>query len=243
MNRLTEDNHDGFTITFRREIVFYLHQLINDGTQVSVIFNEGRDTILTVLLDVSEEKDTLTLDWGSSEEVNNRFLASERNFFVATPQGIRNQFLAGKPWKVTYKKHPAFAVRLPKKYVRLQRRDYFRLVLPVTQRPKCSFTLANGSALETAVLDIGLGGVGLEVASASAPCATGDRIAAAKIDLKNFGELTVNCEIRFVGQMTRGAKPATRLGCQFDKLSSAQEHLLQKYITHVQREERARLGI
>lgn len=243
MNGLTEENHDGFTITFRREIIFYLRQLINDGDQVSVIFNEGRDTILTMLLDVDEEKDMLTLDWGSSEEVNNRFLASERNFFVATPQGIRNQFISGKPWKVTYKKHPAFAVRLPKKYVRLQRRDFFRLVLPVTQRPKCSFTLANGTTLEAAALDIGLGGLGLEIAAAKVPCETGEVIANAKIDLKTFGELKVNFAIRFIGQMTRGIKQATRIGCQFDKLTSAQEHLLQKYITQVQREERARLGI
>lgn len=243
MNGLTEENLDGFTITFRREIVFYLQQLINDGIPVSVIFNDGRDTILTVLLDLDEGKDTLTLDWGSSEEINRRFLASERNFFVATPQGIRNQFLVGKPREVTYKKRPAFAVKLPAKYVRLQRREYFRLVLPVTQRPKCSLTLANGSTLDAMVLDIGLGGVGLEVLAASVACEIGDLIANAHIDLKGFGELKVNFEICFAGRMTRGAKQATRLGCRFDKLEPGQEHLLQKYITHVQREERARLGI
>lgn len=243
MTALTEENLDGFTITFRREILFYLRQLINDGDQVSVVFNEGRDTILTVLLEVDEEQGTLILDWGSNEEANQRFLGSERNFFVATPQGIRNQFLTGKPWKVTYKKRSAFAVRLPKKYVRLQRRDYFRLVLPMTQRLKCSFTLANGSTLEAVALDIGLGGVGLEVAAANVPCEVGESLSSATIELRNFGELKVNFEIRFVGHATRGAKQTMRLGCQFDNLTPAQEHLLQKYITQVQREERARLGI
>lgn len=243
MNRLTDDNHDAFTITFRREIIFYLRQLINDGQQISAIFNEGRDTILTVLLDVNEAKDTLTFDWGSSEEINRRFLASERNFFVATPQGIRNQFLCGKPRQTTYKKHPAFEVRLPKKYVRLQRREYFRLVLPMTLRPKCSFPAPDGSTLEAAVLDVGLGGVALEVAAASVPLEAGMTIGNVRIELSNFGEFNVAFQVRHIGQATRGAKQITRLGCQFEKLARAQEQVLQKFITQVQRDERARLGI
>lgn len=243
MTGLPEENLDGFTISFRREILFYLRQLINDSEQISVVFNEGRDTILTMLLDVDEEKGLLIFDWGSSTEINRRFLASERNFFIATPLGIRNQFMSGKPWEVSYKKCPAFAVNLPKKYVRLQRRDFFRLTLPITQRPACTFLANNGAPLETSVLDIGLGGVALEAVATGVPCQVGDKIAGAKIIFKDFSELTVNIEVRYVEQTTRGIKKATRLGCQFEHLSPAQEHLLQKYITQVQREERARLGV
>jgi len=93
------------------------------------------------------------------------------------------------------------------------------------------------------VVDIGLGGVGLEIAAASVPFEVGTTISEALIKLGNFGELKVDFEIRYIGQTTRGAKQATRLGCQFDHLAPAQEHFLQRYITHVQREERARLGI
>ena len=243
MTAFSEEDLDSFTVTFRQEILFYLHQLINDGDQISVVFNEGKDSILTILLDVNEETGTLILDWGSTEEVNQRFLASERNFFVATPQGIRNQFMTGKPRQVTYKKRPAFAVSLPKKFVRLQRRDYFRLVLPMMQRPKCSIPFADGSVFDAVALDIGLGGIGLEVAAASVPCEIGTMITSAKIELKGFGDLQLNFEVRYLEAINRNAKKTTHMGCQFDHLSPAQEQLLQKYITHVQREERARLGI
>jgi hypothetical protein len=242
MKASIDENLDGYAITSRREILFYLHQLINDGNQISVMFNEGRDNILTVLLDVDEEAGVLTLDAGSTEAVNQRFLASDRNFFVAMPSGIRNQFVAGKPWPVTYKKRPAFAVRVPKKYVRLQRRDYFRLVLPMMQRPSCIATLPSGEALRAAVVDIGLGGVGLEIAAPSLRGNLGDLVRQARLDLKGHGEVKTDFEIRFIGQNTRGAKKSIRLGCQIENLSPAQEQLLQRYITHVQREERARLG-
>ena len=103
--------------------------------------------------------------------------------------------------------------------------------------------LADGSALETSVLDIGLGGVGLEIALASVPWEVTEMISDAKIQLKDFGDLKVNFDIRYINQATRGAKQTIRMGCQFDHLSPAQEQMLQKYITHVQREERARLGL
>lgn len=243
MYGLTEENIDEFTLSDRRGIIFCLRRLIEDCDPASVIFNEGRDNILTMLLHVNEEQDTLILDWGSSEEVNNRFLASERNFIVAMPHGIRNQFLAEKPRKVTYKKRPAFAIPLPKKYIRLQRREYFRLVLPITQRPKCSFALANGSVLDATVLDVGLGGVALEVDSARVPGEVGEIISGAVIDLNDFGELKANLNIRYINKTTREIRQTSRVGCKFDKLAPAQEHLLQKYIANVQREERARLGI
>src|SRR5262245_22875698 len=130
-----DESVESFTITFRREIIFYLRQLINDGDPVSIMFNEGQDTILTVLLAVDEEKGQLYFDWGSSEEVNRRFLKSERNYFVAMPQGVRNQFTTGLPREISYRGRPGFAVALPDRYVRMQRREFFRLVMPMTQRP------------------------------------------------------------------------------------------------------------
>ena len=62
------------------------------------------------------------------------------------------------------------------------------------------------------------------------------------IDLKGFGMLRADLEIRFAGAVQRGHKQAGRLGCRFVALTPAQEHQLQKFITQVQREERLRLA-
>jgi c-di-GMP-binding flagellar brake protein YcgR len=242
MSTLTDENLDEFTITFRREIVFYLRQLINEGVQISVVFNEGHDTLLTMLLEVNEENGTLIFDWGGSEELNRRFLKSERNYFVARPQGVRNQFFTGAAKEVTYNKRRAFAVKLPEKYVRLQRREFFRLALPMTQRPRCTLRAEDGREMQAETVDIGLGGIGLEVPSLTIPCELGQTFTDATIDLKNFAVLKVALKICFVGQVSRGNKQLIRLGCNFGKISAAQEHELQRFITHVQREERARLG-
>lgn len=238
----SDENLDDFTITFRREIVFYLRQLINEGTQISVMFNEGSDTLLTVLLEVDEENDSLIFDWGGSEDTNRRFLRSEKNYFVARPQGVRNQFATGQAKEVIYNKRRAFAVKLPDKYVRLQRREFFRLTLPITQRPVCTLTAPDGREMNLETVDIGLGGVGLEAPSLTIPCELGTVFRDARIDIKNQGVLRLDIKVCYLGEISRGNRHAVRLGCHFESQNRTQEHELQKFITHVQREERAKMG-
>lgn len=245
MSLSIDQSVDSFTITFRREIIFYLRQLINDGDQISVTFNEGRDTILTILLHVDEEKGLLYFDWGSSEETNQKVLQSDRNFFVAMPHGVRNQFMCGRPQATKYENRPAFVVALPEKYVRLQRREFFRLQLPMTQRPSCYIRNPapnSEQVMQLEAVDIGIGGLGLEVEKLDFPCEIGMRFDNVKLDIKGFGELQLSLEVRYAGEITKGNRQLKRLGCGFAKLSSSQENIIQRFMAQIQRDERSKLG-
>lgn len=243
MSSSNEENLESYTITFRREIVFYLRQLINDGERISVVFDEGRETVLTVLLDVDEENNTVIFDWGGSPSTNRRLLESPRSFFIANPNGVRNQFITARVWETTYQGRPAFATAIPDKYVRLQRREFFRMLLPMTQRRPCTFKMPDSEKVwEMSVIDLGLGGAGLEAPMESLPFAVGQILPQVRIDLGKFGRIEVDLEIRYAGSASRGNKQVSRLGCHFVKLGRAQENDLQRFITHVQREERAKLG-
>lgn len=235
------DNLDEFIITFRREIIFYLRQLINDGVQITVVFNHGKDSLLTMLLDVDEESDTLIFDWGGSEETNQKFLQSEKNNFIARPHGIRNQFVTGHARQVIFNGQRAFAVKLPEKYLRLQRREFFRLSLPMTQRPVCIVKSPDGREMKADVVDIGLGGVGLEIPTLLFPCELGMRFPAV-IEIRDQSTLRLDIQICYVGTVERGNHRAIRLGCHFEKVTAGQENELQKFITQIQREERAKIG-
>jgi c-di-GMP-binding flagellar brake protein YcgR len=237
------EDTDDFKITFRREIVFYLRQLINDGELVSVTFDGGKESMVSVLLDVDEEADTVTFDWGANEDLNKQLLQSPRTYFIATPQGVRNQFVSTRIWQVSHQNRKAFATAIPTSYVRMQRRDFFRLSLPVTQRRPCYFRAGEAATQwQMSVIDVGLGGLGLESTQAALPFERGQTIQRATIDLGKYGKLDVDMVVRFVGSVARGAKEVGRLGCEFVKLKPAQENDLQRFITQVQREERAKLG-
>lgn len=239
---VTADELEKFTTNNRREILFYLHQLINDGERVSIIFDGGNETVLTVLLDVKEAESMLVFDWGGSEESNRKLLRSDRNHFVCAPHGVKNQFVTGPVYETTHKKRPAFMTRLPEHYTRLQRREFFRLVLPLTRRPPCVIKREEGPAVTLSVVDISLGGIAAEAPGGRLPFEPGEILPKARIDLKGMGTIETDIEVRNSAEIQRGGKPVGRIGCQFVKLSHAMENQLQRFITDVQREERARLG-
>lgn len=246
MSSSFEDNIESFTITFRREIVFYLRQLINDGDRITVTFDGGKENLLTVLLDVDEENGMVIFDWGGSELANRKLIDSDRAYFIATPHGVRNQFVATRVTQTTYRSRPAFATPIPAAYIRLQRREFFRLSLPMTRRPPGRITFGDPpKEYELSVVDIGIGGVAMEGAVPTEALTIGDIIPKAAIDLGKlgkFGVIQTDVQVRYIGQVTRGRTEATRLGLHFVKLHQSHENELQRFITQVQREERAKLG-
>ena len=145
--------------------------------------------------------------------------------------------------RALFGKRRAFAVALPDKYIRLQRREFFRLVLPMTRRPPCRVKLGpQEQEFMFSVIDIGIGGVGLESPATSLPLAIGETMKGALIDLKGATVMRLDLEVRYLGQLARGSRQVGHVGCRFASLSAAQEHEIQKFITQVQREERAKLG-
>ena len=239
---ITAEELEKFSTKHRREILFYLHQLVSDGERVSVVFNEGSEMFLTVLLDIDEAQDQLIFDWGGSEETNQKLLKSVRNFFVCTPHGVRNQFITGAVRETAHQGRRAFVTNLPERYLRLQRREFFRLVLPLTRRPLCNLPQGDAKPLQLTVIDISIGGVAMESPSATPPFEIGQRIPEAVIELKDGHMMQVELEVRNISPLQRGNKFVGRVGCQFIGLNHHDEHVLQRFITDVQREERARLG-
>ena len=239
---ISPDELERFTTNNRREVLFYLHQLINDGERISVIFHEGSETVLTVLLDVRDEENTLLFDWGGSEIANRKLLQSERNFFVCAPHGVKNQFMTRAVREAVFKGRPAFATRIPDRYTRLQRREFFRLVLPMTRRPPLTLKGDGDKPHQLSIVDISIGGVAAEILDSSLSYEIGQVLPRARIELKGVGNLDVDLEVRNIIETERAGKVHRRIGCQFIKPSHALENQLQRFITDVQREERARLG-
>lgn len=238
-----ETDVDAFTITFRREIVFYLNKLINDQEPVTVMFNDGDEILLTMLLDLDDEQGVLVFDWGGSERVNQCLLKASHAYFVANPVGVRNQFMTDRVRETVYQGRPAFATGIPEKFVRLQRREFFRLTLPISRRIPCALRLGgDGRKLDLNVLDIGLGGVGFEARGDGLPVEIGEVVPGVTIDLGKFGVLRVDLEIRYIRQPNPETKKPGKLGCRFVSLNSRQEHDLQRFITQVQCDDRAKRG-
>ena len=236
-----EESLDQYTATSPREIAFNLRQLVQAGEQITVSFDEGRNSFLSMLLDIDEDLGLIYFDWSAAADINRQVLASPRNVFVCSPGGIRNQFVVGKTWQVDIGKRPAFAARLPDRYLRLQRREFFRLGVPLSLRLQCAFNGPGERRVVMPASDIGIGGIGLTHAPPKLEMAAGIVLNGGQIDLgQSFGIIRSDLELRYTALVQHGEKSSFRYGFRFASLSSGQEVSLQKFLTHVQREIKAR---
>lgn len=240
---LSPDDYSQYILHSRSEILFILRSMLQDGSRITVYFNEGRDFLLTTLVAVDEE--SLTLDYGSSGEMNRKALEAEKLFCVASHDKVRVQFLLRGVRKVVFEDQPAFHADLPVDLLRLQRREYYRLTTPIARPLRCQIPMENAdgtiSTVELNVLDISGGGLALMALPEGVVFEPGKEFPNCRVDLPDVGVLIATLRVRSVFDVTlRSGATVKRSGCQFIKLPGPMLTLVQRYIIKVERERKAR---
>jgi flagellar brake protein len=238
-NSYSDEDFERCTLSGRREILFQLRSLIRQNVRVSVTFDEGRHSFLTVLIDVSESADALYFDIGGSEETNRAFMKAERCLFAAVVEGIRLQFSAARAVTTRLGGELVFAVALPKSMLRLQRREAFRLQLPSSKPYICRVRRGSSEEKTLPIYDISVGGLGIQVTDALAyePM---QLLENCWIDLRESGMLTVTFEVRYIMEKeSRIGRTFWHMGCRFVNLTPLNETLIQRFMARIEVERRA----
>lgn len=241
---VTADDYSKYLLHARKEILFILRAMRDKGDLITVYFNQGKDFLLTALLDVTEAG--MLLDPGSNAEMNRRALESDKLIFIATHERVKIQFTVRGLAPAQYQGREAFRAALPAELLRLQRREFFRLATPIIHPLLCVVPLkAAGGApatLEAVVTDISGGGVALVLpADAQGGFETGSLYERCSIELPEVGRISASLRVcnRFESMLPTGAK-STRIGCQFINLPASMLTLIQRYIMRIERERKAR---
>lgn len=232
-----------YTLASPVEIAHHLKNIAQQGHMVTVFSNKGRTFILTRILDVDLQNGTLALDWGAEAGVNEQFLASERNVFVCSPDGVKTQFVTGQARRIDFDGRPAFEVNLPEQVIKLQRREFFRIQTPVANPIICRIIDYPQHTLDVALFDISLGGLSFWLPAPTTPgFEVGQVYYDCSLDLKPLGVLQVRLEVRHrLSVQRRNGQDAMRIGCAFQQLPTAMESLIQRYVGQLERERRALL--
>jgi c-di-GMP-binding flagellar brake protein YcgR len=224
------------------EITCVLRSLVQGANLITAYFNEGSDYLLTALLAVDDDR--IVLDYGGSAEINRRALAAPRLILIATHDRVKIQFALSSLQDVSFGGRPAFAATLPERLLRLQRREYYRLVAPLIQPLKCALTLVgeNGARriAEAEVVDISGGGLALTPPQ-GLEFVVGQAFESCRLELPGFGAVDCEIEVRNVFQVTlRNGARTRRYGCQFVDLRPAMQARIERYIMKIERERRMR---
>ena len=234
-----DDDLERCTLSQRRDILFQLRSLIRQSERISVSFDEGRQSFLTVLIDISEKQGVLYFDMGGSEETNKTFLKSERCQFAGVVGGIQIHFNGKNPKITTHNGEKVLAVALPNTLLRLQRRDAFRLQLPSTKPYICRIRRGTPEELALPLYDISVGGLGFQVPDLPS-LEPMEKLDNCWIDLRESGMLTLTLEVRYaMATESRSHKPIWHIGCKFLNLTPLNETSIQRFMARIEVERRA----
>lgn len=238
-----EDDFSKYLLYSVGEMTAIFRSLAERVAQITLVFNEGRDMVLSSL--ISYNADSLIFETGASTELNRRALQANKLFAVSLLDRVKIQFILNGVTSVEVSGRLAFLAPRPESLLRLQRRENYRLSTPLTRPPKCkiSFPTADGKAfqLEVEAVDISGGGVCLTGVPASLPLAVETELASCSIDLPDVGVVAVKLQVRnFRAAMGRAGANTQRVGCQFMDLPGSTATLIHRYIMKVERDRKAR---
>ncbi|MEW6164225.1 MAG: flagellar brake protein [Pseudomonadota bacterium] len=240
---LEPGEYSQFMLRSHAEIQVVLRGLYDHVAQITVFFNEGKDMLLTTLAAVAD--DHLVLDYGPSGEMNRKALEAEKHFCVTTLDKVRVQFILRGFGKTEFGGRPAFRCALPEEVLRLQRREFYRLVTPILHPLKClmPIPLPNGDRHlhDASVFDISGGGLGISAPPEGIPFDTDMEFPGCHVDLPEVGVVDGTLKVRSLFEIVlRSGARVHRAGCEFVKLPGPMMTLIQRYIIKVERERKAR---
>ena len=232
----SSDEENEYLITNPREIASILQSIAQRKSRVALYYNEGISMVLTMILAVDENG--VWVDAASNPLDNRLIERSKRIIFVSTHNQAKVQFVAGDVVLGTYEDAPAFSLGLPRKLLRLQRRDYYRLVTAETGALKCIIrpNAVQNIQHEVTVMDISIGGVAL-VCETGVELRPGMVYEHCQIDLPELGTVVAAIQVKNAFEITdRNGKVKRRAGCVFVKPDGKTTMLLQRYVAQMQQQ-------
>jgi c-di-GMP-binding flagellar brake protein YcgR len=242
------NDYSQYLLYSKSEILSVLRSLIQKGSLITVHFDQGHAFLLTSMLTLTPDNAQFILDIGSNDEMNRKALLARILIFTTVLDKVKIQFRLKALTMTQYDGRSAFLGAVPETLLRLQRREYFRLATPIANRINLIATTRprEGSPLtiEIPLLDISGGGVGLMATPELAPFFNkGDTLDDCKIILADEGLLLATLYVRNMFDVTtRSGAQYVRVGCEFVDLPSPRLSMVQRYITRIERERKARLS-
>lgn len=235
---LSKEQDDKLRISSPNEIKFVMHYIAEKGNRVALYYGNENHFILTTLLAVDDTG--LWLEQSPNGSDNNQVAKSSQLTFVSSHLQIKVQFTASQASSMMYQGHPAFYLPLPNSLYRLQRREFFRLMTPVTNPLRCVITKDSSPKKQTRefiIMDVSCGGVGLTCMETDSDLTPGNSYLDCRIELPGLGTIRGTIEVKnLVLLPSQSGVTQKRAGCEFKNLDGASIILLQRYVTNMQRE-------
>ena len=231
-----------FALHSRSEILSLLRAIMQRKLLVNLDLPGSRHIVVTSVIAVDASTNRLILDVARGDALNRELLSGKGAEFITQLDGVSISFATGPVSLVDYDKLPALSVAVPASLIRLQRREHFRVTLPIARPVKCIVPPQGDSdpeAIQTHIVDIGCGGVALMDPSGRLGTDTGRVLERCLLLLPELDPVITTLEIRNAAQIRRpNGAFQTRLGCRFIGLPNDAAAMLQRFVMKIERDRR-----
>ncbi len=233
-----------FAVYSQVEIAAMLRNLRDEGVLLTAYFDAEPGFLVTVVLDVNADFEEVIFDNAVDPIAQKRLLASKHVVFVGFLEHIKVQFVARVAEHTQYENRDAFRIRMPETLLRLQRRDFFRVRPPMSKPAKCLVPYGEDSKQYESlrVLDLSVGGMAVLAYPEKFDLPAGKLIENCYLDLPGVGNIGVALTVRHIDPVPKDEK-ARRCGCEFVDMPPSSRVMLQRYINHIDAENRKVAGI
>lgn len=231
------ENMEHYMLYGRGEIMQKLRQLGKKNSLISLHFNDN--SMLSTVVDVLADKNLLVLDYGGSEELNQKLLKHNRAIVKTDYDGITAQFTISNIRKARLQGKPSFACTLPDSVLWVQRREYYRVRIPLSETVTCELIHGDNNRTEYSVLDISTGGIALFDKNDELELEPGNIFHNCKLKLGEHETAFINLEVRnHILKNPNDASEGSRCGCAFQNLTGDFESAVQKFINIVDQQQK-----
>lgn len=243
--RISSDEVDGnysrYEVTSAEEVLLILRGLQKTGASVTAYINDTLDFLLTSLLGIDVENNHLMLALDSSKALNRRAQLCSKLTCISTQGKIKIQFMLDGVDLVRLGEGTAFQGDIPASLIRLQRRDYYRLMVPKGSPLTCVIPVLqpDGRTInhEANIVNISGRGLTLDVPHEGVELTIDQEFPGCRIDLPSGENIAATLQVRSIYFANlAGGRTTKRSGCQFLKMPSPVQHQLLRYILKVESE-------
>ena len=239
------DDEEKYLVHGEYAIRQILQSLIDKRALVSGCAMPRNHTFPTSVIEVLEDEDGVLIDGSAAETINRSIEEASHVTCVSRLERIHVQFKLYDLQRVQKDGQVAFRAPLPESVLRLQRREFYRLQVPVTQPMDCEIPTRHPDGETTyrtyRVLDISGGGIALAVQAEEPTLQPYKEFAGCLLHLPDSGPLSVRLMVKSLHrQLNQNGSESWRAGCQFTDMPRGGDALIQRYIFRLERQRSAR---
>jgi c-di-GMP-binding flagellar brake protein YcgR len=235
-----------YQVYSRREIITLLRSIGERNQLVRMIINDGTEAVVTSILKIDEANGVVIIDCAPSAMQNQRILQSDNISFETLLEHIRILFFVTKIDSCMFENLPAFSFAIPASLIRLQRREFYRVLTPIANPVRCTITIPHEDEQETSTIVVALqnvsgGGIAVLDEKKQLDHTIGRIYKDCRIDLPGGTLVVATLQIRNSQEITLpNGKSIHRVGCLFIDLPKSMMSAVQRYITKLEREQNAK---